>query len=37
MEPANCGHLGTDQKCPDYQEVLIFQVIRMKSAISDLN
>ena len=27
VEPVYYGHLGTNQKCPDYQEVLIFQVI----------
>ena len=26
MEPVYCGHLGTSQKCSDYQGVLIFQV-----------
>ena len=26
MEPVCYGHLGTIQKCPDYQGVLIFQV-----------
>ena len=26
VEPVYCGHLGTSQKCPDYQGVLIFQV-----------
>ena len=26
MEPVYCGHLGTNQKRPDYQGVLIFQV-----------
>ena len=26
MEPVYYGHLGTIQKCPDYQGVLIFQV-----------
>ena len=26
MEPVYYGHLGTNQKCPDYQGVLIFQV-----------
>ena len=26
VEPVYYGHLGTDQKCPDYQGVLIFQV-----------
>ena len=25
-EPVYYGHLGTNQKCPDYQGVLIFQV-----------
>ena len=25
-EPVYYGHLGTSQKCPDYQGVLIFQV-----------
>ena len=27
VEPVYYGHLGTDKKCPDYQGVLIFQVI----------
>ena len=27
VEPVYFGHLGTNQKCPDYQGVLIFQVI----------
>ena len=27
VELVYCGHLGTGQKCPDYQGVLIFQVI----------
>ena len=27
VESVYCGHLGTDKKCPDYQGVLIFQVI----------
>ena len=27
MEPVYYGHLGTSKKCPDYQGVLIFQVI----------
>ena len=26
VEPVYYGHLGTSQKCPDYQVVLIFQV-----------
>ena len=26
VEPVYYGHLGTSQKCPDYQGVLIFQV-----------
>ena len=26
MEPVYYGHLGTNQRCPDYQGVLIFQV-----------
>ena len=26
VEPVHYGHLGTSQKCPDYQGVLIFQV-----------
>ena len=26
VEPVYYGHLGTTQKCPDYQGVLIFQV-----------
>ena len=26
VEPVYYGHLGTNQKCPDYQGVLIFQV-----------
>ena len=26
VEPVYYGHLGTSQKCPDYQDVLIFQV-----------
>ena len=26
VEPVYWGHLGTSQKCPDYQGVLIFQV-----------
>ena len=26
MKPVYYGHLGTSQKCPDYQGVLIFQV-----------
>ena len=26
VEPVYYGHLGTDQRCPDYQGVLIFQV-----------
>ena len=26
MEPVYYGHLGTNQSCPDYQGVLIFQV-----------
>ena len=26
VEPVYDGHLGTSQKCPDYQGVLIFQV-----------
>ena len=26
VEPVYCGHVGTNQKCPDYQGVLIFQV-----------
>ena len=26
VEPVCYGHLGTSQKCPDYQGVLIFQV-----------
>ena len=27
MEPVYYGHLGTDQKCPNYQGVLFYQVI----------
>ena len=27
VEPVYYGHLGTDKKCPDYQGVLIFQVM----------
>ena len=27
MEPVYHGHFGIDQKCPDYQGALIFQVI----------
>ena len=27
VEPVYYGHLGTNKKCPDYQGVLIFQVI----------
>ena len=27
VEPVYYGHLGTSKKCPDYQGVLIFQVI----------
>ena len=27
VEPVYYGHLGTGKKCPDYQGVLIFQVI----------
>ena len=26
VEPVYYGHLGTNQSCPDYQGVLIFQV-----------
>ena len=26
VEPVYYGHLGTNQRCPDYQGVLIFQV-----------
>ena len=26
VKPVYYGHLGTTQKCPDYQGVLIFQV-----------
>ena len=26
VEPVYYGHLGTNQKCPDYQDFLIFQV-----------
>ena len=26
VEPVHYGHLGTNQKCPDYQGVLIFQL-----------
>ena len=26
VKPVYYGHLGTNQKCPDYQGVLIFQV-----------
>ena len=26
VEPVYYGHLGTSQRCPDYQGVLIFQV-----------
>ena len=26
VEPVYYGHLGTSQKCPDYQGVLIFQI-----------
>ena len=26
VEPVYYGHIGTSQKCPDYQGVLIFQV-----------
>ena len=26
VEPVYYGHLGTNKKCPDYQDVLIFQV-----------
>ena len=26
VEPVYYGHLGTSQKCPDYQGALIFQV-----------
>ena len=26
MEPVYYGHLGSNQKCPDYQGVLIVQV-----------
>ena len=26
VEPVYYGHVGTSQKCPDYQGVLIFQV-----------
>ena len=31
------GHLHTRNKCPNYQGVLIFQVIYIKSTIWDLN
>ena len=27
VEPVYYGHLGTSKKCPDYQGLLIFQVI----------
>ena len=27
VEPVYYGHLGTSKKCPDYQDVPIFQVI----------
>ena len=27
LEPVYYGHLGTNQKCPGYQDVLILQVI----------
>ena len=27
VEPVYYGHLGTGKKCPDYQGVLIFQVV----------
>ena len=26
VEPVYYGHLGTNQRCPDYQGVLIFQI-----------
>ena len=26
VEPVYYGHLGTNQRCPDYQGILIFQV-----------
>ena len=26
VEPVYYGHLGTNQKCPDYPDVLVFQV-----------
>ena len=26
VEPVYYGHLGTNQRCPDYQGLLIFQV-----------
>ena len=26
VEPVYYGHLGTNQKCPDYQGILIFRV-----------
>ena len=29
VEPVYCGHLRTNQKCPDYQGVLIFRSVYM--------
>ena len=38
VEPVYYGHLGTNQKCPDYQGVLIFQVsLCTKGLLWDLN
>ena len=36
VEPVYYGHLGTSKKCPDYQDVLICQVILNEKAIWDL-
>ena len=33
VEPVYYGHLGTKQKCPDYQGVLIFQVSSYDKAL----